>query len=160
MGTVEHHACREQSRTERNTGIDGGGQNPAASRRSFGDNHRNGALTAKADGVQPRAIGRPPPSLPDQWLLEIVRIKRLITRAKELPALRQANVPGRLDKISRAQRSFAVGAVMAEPLEKIGASMLIECFGNLVFKSLLCDLGPVFQKRSRRLHSMRQTKQN
>jgi hypothetical protein len=49
---------------------------------------------------------------------------------------------------------------MAEPLEKIGVTMVIECFGNLVFKSLLCDLGPVFQKRSRRLHSMRQTKQN
>src|SRR5258708_39635143 len=47
MGTVEHHACREQSRTERNPGIDGSRADPAASPRSFiRDNHRSGALTA------------------------------------------------------------------------------------------------------------------
>jgi len=53
MGTLEYQACREQSRTERNTGIDRGGQDPAASRRSFSDNHRRGALTALLSSDDP-----------------------------------------------------------------------------------------------------------
>src|SRR5712664_60935 len=44
-GTVEHRACCEQSRTERNTGIDDGGSDPAASRRAFRDYHGSRALT-------------------------------------------------------------------------------------------------------------------
>jgi hypothetical protein len=43
-GTVEHRACCEQSRTERNAGIDDGGSDPAASRRAFRDYHGSGAL--------------------------------------------------------------------------------------------------------------------
>ena len=42
---MEHRACCEQSRTERNAGIDDGGQDPAARRGSFRDHHRSGALT-------------------------------------------------------------------------------------------------------------------
>jgi hypothetical protein len=38
----EHYACSQQSRTKRNTGINGARPNPTASR----SHHRNGALTA------------------------------------------------------------------------------------------------------------------
>ena len=50
MGTVEHYARCEQSRTKRNTGIDGTKPDPTASRQSLRDNHRSGALTAQAAG--------------------------------------------------------------------------------------------------------------
>jgi hypothetical protein len=46
MGTVEHYARCEQSRTKRNAGIDGAKPDPTASRQSFRDNHRSGALIA------------------------------------------------------------------------------------------------------------------
>jgi hypothetical protein len=46
MGTVEHDPRCEQSRTERNTGIDGTKPDPTASCQSLRDNHRGGALTA------------------------------------------------------------------------------------------------------------------
>ena len=45
MGTVEYQPCRDQSRTERNAGIDGTRSDPTASRQSFvRHNHRSGAL--------------------------------------------------------------------------------------------------------------------
>jgi hypothetical protein len=45
MGTVEHYAHSEQSRTKWNTGIDGTEPDSTASRRSLRDHHRGGALT-------------------------------------------------------------------------------------------------------------------
>ena len=42
---MEHRACCEQSGTERNTGLDDGGSDPAASRRAFRDYHGSRALT-------------------------------------------------------------------------------------------------------------------
>jgi len=45
--TVEHRACCEQSRTQRNARIDGGGSDPAAGRRAFGHDHGSRALTLR-----------------------------------------------------------------------------------------------------------------
>jgi hypothetical protein len=44
MGAVEQYPCCAQSRTERNTGIDGARAGPTAGRGSLRDNHRSGAL--------------------------------------------------------------------------------------------------------------------
>jgi len=57
MGTVEHYARCEQSRTKRNTGIDGARPDPTASRQSRRDNHRGGALTAPATCLARRQQG-------------------------------------------------------------------------------------------------------
>jgi hypothetical protein len=50
---MEHQACCEQSRTERNTGIDGTRPDPAASCWSFTDNHGRGPLTALLSSDDP-----------------------------------------------------------------------------------------------------------
>jgi hypothetical protein len=53
MGTVEHGTCRQQSRTERNTGIDRGGPRATAGGRSFRDYHGIVALKHRPEKWAP-----------------------------------------------------------------------------------------------------------
>jgi hypothetical protein len=66
MGTVDYARC-EQSRTKRNTGIDGTKPDPTASRQSLRGNYRSGALTARLSAICQMLLGFADASFAAQW---------------------------------------------------------------------------------------------
>lgn len=87
---MEHQACCEQSGTERNTGIDGRGQDPAARRRSLRHNHRSGALTRYRHNL----VGR-------TWLRRSCWNATLDRRRRNCPAVvRRWNIAFLLDPVN------------------------------------------------------------